>query len=101
MRGVGESESFVPPLLIFHLVSSGNEKPRLTAEPTVVVPPQVHIADNHIPNLGTMASVLPAAPPRMVPGQEAASVPVPVVGWAQVMAPASAREAAMASVVVF
>jgi hypothetical protein len=28
-----------------------------------VVPPQGHIADNHIPNLGTMASVLPAAPP--------------------------------------
>ena len=38
-------------------------KPRLTAEPTVVVPPQGHIADNHIPNLGTMAAVLPAAPP--------------------------------------
>jgi hypothetical protein len=35
----------------------------------------------------------------MVLGQEAASVPV--VGWAQVMAPASAREAAVASVVVF
>src|ERR1700731_562383 len=34
-------------------------------------------------------------------GQEAASVPVPVVGWAQVMAPASAREAAVASVAVF
>ena len=89
-------EQITPPQIVVR-----NEKPRLTAEPTVVVPPQVHIADNHIPNLGTMAAVLPSLRPRMELGQEAASVPVPVVGWAQVMAPASAREAAGASVVVF
>jgi protein TonB len=51
-------EQITPPQIVVR-----NEKPRLTAEPTVVVPPQVHIADNHIPNLGTMAAVLPAAPP--------------------------------------
>jgi periplasmic protein TonB len=51
-------EQITPPQIVV-----GNEKPRLTAEPTVVVPPQVHIADNHIPNLGTMAAVMPSAPP--------------------------------------
>jgi periplasmic protein TonB len=41
-----------------------NEKPHLTAEPTVVVPPQVHLAENHMPNLGMSAGpVMPAAPP--------------------------------------
>jgi hypothetical protein len=49
-------EQITPPPIVVR-----NEKPRLTAEPTVVVPPQVHIADNHIPNLGTMATALPAA----------------------------------------
>lgn len=51
-------EQITPPQIVVR-----NEKPRLTAEPTVVVPRQVQIADNHIPNLGTMAAVLPAAPP--------------------------------------
>ncbi|MBZ5681957.1 MAG: energy transducer TonB [Acidobacteriia bacterium] len=41
-----------------------NEKPKLTAEPTVVIPPQVHLADNHMPTLGTTTTApLPAAPP--------------------------------------
>ena len=51
-------EQITPPQMVVR-----NEKPRLTAEPTVVVPPQVHMADNHIPNLGTMAAVLLAATP--------------------------------------
>ena len=41
-----------------------NETPKLVAEPTVVVPPQLHLADNRLPNLGNpSAPVLPSAPP--------------------------------------
>ncbi len=52
-------EQITPPQIVLR-----NEKPKLTAEPTVVVPPQVHLATNHMPNLGNPAAVpLPAAPP--------------------------------------
>jgi len=48
-----------PPAIIMR-----NERPKLAVEPTVVVPPQVHVAENHMPNLGTStASPMPAAPP--------------------------------------
>lgn len=49
-----------PPTIVIR-----NEKPKLTAEPTVVVPPQVHLAENHMPNFGVPASTpaMPAAPP--------------------------------------
>lgn len=41
-----------------------NLKPKLTAEPTVIVPPQVHLAENHMPNLGVPSgAMLPGAPP--------------------------------------
>jgi protein TonB len=41
-----------------------NMKPKLTAEPTVVVPPQVQLAENHMPNLGIPAvAAMPSAPP--------------------------------------
>jgi len=41
-----------------------NEHPRLTVEPTVVVPPQVRLAENHMPNLGTAAALaMPMSPP--------------------------------------
>ena len=41
-----------------------NMAPKLTAEPTVIVPPQVHLAENHMPNLGNpAAAALPGAPP--------------------------------------
>jgi protein TonB len=41
-----------------------NLKPKLTAEPTVIVPPQVHLAENHMPNLGIPSvAALPGAPP--------------------------------------
>jgi len=41
-----------------------NLKPKLTAEPTVVVPPQVHLAENHMPNLGIPSvAAMPSAPP--------------------------------------
>ena len=52
-------QQITPPQIVLR-----NEKPKLTAEPTVVVPPQVHLAENHMPNLGNPAAPpLPAAPP--------------------------------------
>ena len=33
-----------------------NDHPKLIAEPTVVMPPSVHLADNHLPNLGNPVS---------------------------------------------
>jgi periplasmic protein TonB len=52
-------EQITPPAIVLH-----NTKPKLAVEPTVVVPPQVHMAENHMPNLGTMAApVMPSAPP--------------------------------------
>ncbi len=53
------TEQITPPEIVVR-----NEKPKLTAPPAVVVPPQVHLADNHMPNLGNPAALpLPAAPP--------------------------------------
>ncbi len=41
-----------------------NMKPKLTAEATVVVPPQVQLAENHMPNLGIPSvAAMPSAPP--------------------------------------
>jgi periplasmic protein TonB len=52
-------QQVTPPAMVVR-----NEKPRLTAEPTVVVPPQIHLAEEQMPNLGTSArAVMPAAPP--------------------------------------
>jgi len=52
-------QQITPPAIVVR-----NEHPRLAVEPTVVVPPQVHLADNHMPNIGVAASaVLPSAPP--------------------------------------
>ena len=52
-------EQITPPAIVVR-----NEKPKLAVEPTVVVPPQVHLAENHMPNIGTStAAVMPAAPP--------------------------------------
>jgi TonB family protein len=52
-------QQITPPVIVMR-----NEKPKLAVEPTVVVPPQVHLAENHMPNLGTpTAAVMPAAPP--------------------------------------
>ena len=48
-----------PPQIVLH-----NEKPKLPVEPAVVVPPQVRLAENHMPNLGNPSAVpLPSAPP--------------------------------------
>ena len=51
-------QQIVPPQIIVR-----NEQPKLAAEPTVVIPPQLHLADNHMPNLGNpAAAALPSAP---------------------------------------
>jgi periplasmic protein TonB len=52
-------QQITPPAIVVR-----NEKPKLAVEPTVVVPPQVHLADNHMPNIGVAAApVMPSAPP--------------------------------------
>lgn len=40
-------EQIVPPMVVVR-----NPNPKLTAEPTVVVPPQIHLAMNNLPTLG-------------------------------------------------
>jgi TonB family protein len=49
-------EQITPPAIVVR-----NEKPKLTAEPTVVVPPQIHIASS-MPNLGDPMSHIMAPP---------------------------------------
>ena len=52
-------QQITPPAIVMR-----NQKPRLAVEPTVVVPPQVHLAENKMLNLGTSAAVvMPSAPP--------------------------------------
>jgi periplasmic protein TonB len=52
-------EQITPPTVIIH-----NQKPKLAVEPTVVIPPQVHLADNHMPTIGNPSAVaMPSAPP--------------------------------------
>jgi len=51
-------QQIVPPMVVVR-----NENPKLTAEPTVVVPPQIHLAMNNLPTLGDPMSHLPSGPP--------------------------------------
>jgi periplasmic protein TonB len=51
-------QQVVPPEIVVR-----NEQPKLVAEPTVVIPPQVHIAENHMPTLGNPEAAMPSAPP--------------------------------------
>jgi TonB family protein len=52
-------EQITPPAIVMR-----NESPKLPVEPTVVVPPQVKIAENGMPTLGVpTAAAIPAAPP--------------------------------------
>src|ERR1700676_1997036 len=52
-------QQITPPQIIVR-----NEHPKLAVEPTVLIPPQVHLASNHMPNLGNpSAAALPSAPP--------------------------------------
>lgn len=52
-------QQITPPQIVVR-----NEKPKLVAEPTVVVPPQLHVADKRMPNLGLPnAPTMPSVPP--------------------------------------
>jgi len=53
-------QQITPPAIVMR-----NEKPKLTAQPTIVAPPQVHLAENHAMNLGipSAAPAMPSAPP--------------------------------------
>jgi protein TonB len=52
-------QQITPPAIIVR-----NEHPKLAVAPTVVIPPQVRLAENHMPNLGNpTAAALPSAPP--------------------------------------
>ena len=52
-------QQIVPPQIVVR-----NEQPKLVAQPTVVVPPQLHIAENRMPTLGDPSAIpLPSAPP--------------------------------------
>jgi len=51
-------QQIVPPMVVVR-----NDHPKLTSEPTVVVPPQVQLAMNNLPNLGDPMSHLPSGPP--------------------------------------
>jgi periplasmic protein TonB len=52
-------QQITPPAIVLH-----NEHPKLAVAPTVVVPPQIHVAANHMPNLGVpSAAPIPSAPP--------------------------------------
>jgi protein TonB len=44
-------QQITPPMAVIR-----NENPKLTAEPTVVVPPEVHLAMNNLPNFGDPSS---------------------------------------------
>jgi periplasmic protein TonB len=52
-------QQITPPAIVMH-----NPQPKLAVQPTVVAPPAVHVAENHMPVIGTNTSaVMPAAPP--------------------------------------
>src|SRR5438552_1647262 len=51
-------EQFTPPAIVVR-----NDHPKLAMEPTVVIPPQVKMASNGLPNLGDPMSHLPSGPP--------------------------------------
>jgi protein TonB len=50
-------EQITPPMVVVR-----NENPKLTAEPTVVVPPQIKLALNSLPTLGDPMSNVPGPP---------------------------------------
>jgi TonB family protein len=50
-------EQITPPMVVVR-----NDNPKLVAEPTVVVPPQIHLAMNNLPNLGDPSSAIPNGP---------------------------------------
>ncbi len=52
-------QQITPPSIVVR-----NEHPKLAVAPTVVIPPQVRVAENNMPNLGVQsAAPIPSAPP--------------------------------------
>jgi TonB family protein len=51
-------EQFTPPAMVIR-----NDNPKLPMEPTVVVPPQVKLAQAALPNFGDPKSIVPNGPP--------------------------------------
>jgi len=51
-------EQIAPPQMVIR-----NPKPKLPMEPSVIIPPTIQIADNHLPTLGDPKSVIPSGPP--------------------------------------
>ncbi len=51
-------QQITPPMVVVR-----NDHPKLAVEPTVVIPPEVHLAMNNLPNLGDPMSHLPSGPP--------------------------------------
>ncbi len=51
-------EQITPPAMVVR-----NDNPKLAVEPTVVVPPQVNLANNKLPNFGDPKAAIPAGPP--------------------------------------
>ncbi len=50
-------EQFTPPAMVIR-----NDHPKLAVEPTIVVPPQVQLANNNLPNLGDPKAAIPSGP---------------------------------------
>jgi periplasmic protein TonB len=50
-------EQITPPMVVVR-----NPDPKLAVEPTVVIPPEVHLASNNMPNLGDPMSHIPGPP---------------------------------------
>ena len=53
-----DMQPITPPAVVVR-----NEHPKLTAEPAIAVPPQIHLASNNMPNFGDPMSHLPSGPP--------------------------------------
>lgn len=51
-------EQLTPPAMVLR-----NDNPKLAVEPSVIMPPQVRLASNNLPNLGDPMSNLPSGPP--------------------------------------
>jgi len=51
-------QQITPPVVVVR-----NEHPKLAVDPTIVIPPQVHLTEPNLPNLGDPLSHLPSGPP--------------------------------------
>jgi TonB family protein len=51
-------EQITPPTMVIR-----NDHPKLAVEQTIVVPPQIQLANNNLPNIGDPTSHLPSGPP--------------------------------------